>query len=290
MGGSIVKERGNDYHFFMGRSLGRFFDAKSLYGMRIPSAFLFAVLLPLFFSEALAQFSVRIPKEFQSDDLVVGGDIFDDFNENLELEEVLEDERFLRYGRFFALNLGIGFTDFTGNRGLAYENSPPSTNFGLMAFTSFHVAFLLGFAQSKHSMFFSEKVQKDPGEEGKPLGLIDVNTFRTYVAFRYYIDTTDLTTALTYSNPYFSLRFEHWNLANKFIDRDDIADERGGGMGIGFGWGLEFPVKLKRSYINYEFLVHTVNFYDRLTNDYQDAYTDLDGVGVSNVVNYVISW
>ena len=39
-------------------------------------------------------------------DLNVGGDIFSDFNEDLEASQVMEDERFYRYSRFFAVNLG----------------------------------------------------------------------------------------------------------------------------------------------------------------------------------------
>ena len=53
------------------------------------------------------------------DDFNVGGDIFSDFNEDLESSQVMEDERFYRYSRFFSLNLGLGVTSFTGNRGLA---------------------------------------------------------------------------------------------------------------------------------------------------------------------------
>lgn len=37
------------------------------------------------------------------DDLNVGGDIFTDFNEDIENTKLVEDERFYRYGRFFSL-------------------------------------------------------------------------------------------------------------------------------------------------------------------------------------------
>ena len=249
----------------------------------IPLLFLWLFALP-----AIGQLSNSIPDEFRSDSLTVGGDIFTNFNENLEDEEVLEDERFLTYGRFFAINLGVGLTDFSGNRGLAYENHPPTINFSLMAFTSFHKAFVLGITQSKHSMFFASPVAKDGKQD--PLGLVEVNTFRTYIGFRYYLDTVDLNTALTYSNPYFALRFEYWNLTNKFVDRPEIQKDSGGGTGIAVGGGLEFPIQLKKSYINYEFLVHAVNYHDRLHNHYQDVLSNLSGLGFSNTVNYVISW
>ena len=256
--------------------------------------YLFGLCLTLSFSTSTwAQFDSQIQEEFKSDDLVLGSDIFDDFNEELEAESVLEDERFFNYGRFFTLNLGLGLTHFTGNRGLAYSNNPPTFNLGIMAFTDFQVSFLLGVSSSKHSMYFEDLVEKDPEA---PLGVVEVNMFRSYVGFRYYIDTTDLNTALTYSNPYITMRFEYWYVNNTFIDRGEIDDDTGGGTGASFGGGLEFPIQLKRSYINYEFLVHTVNFHDRLTRDYQETknssrgHNDLSGLGVSSMVSYVINW
>ena len=267
-------------------------------GEQLRKTFMVSCLLGLcltFSFSAWAQFGGHIPEEFKSDDLVLGGDIFNDFNEELETQNVLEDERFLNYGRFFTLNLGLGLTHFTGNRGMAYSNNPPTFNLGIMAFTDFQVSFLLGGNYSKHFMLFDDLVEKDPE---KPLGLVDVSMLRIYTGFRYYIDTTDLNTALTYSNPYFTMRFEYWYVNNTFIDREEINDDTGGGTGASFGGGLEFPIQLKRSYINYEFLVHTVNFHDRLTRDYQEVkdsssgrgHNDLSGLGVSNVVSYVINW
>ena len=54
---------------------------------------------------------------FVDDDLNIGGDIFNDFNEDLESTQIMEDERFYRYGRFFSFQVGIGVTSFDGNRG-----------------------------------------------------------------------------------------------------------------------------------------------------------------------------
>ena len=71
------------------------------------------------------------------DDLNVGGDIFSDFNEDLEASQVMEDERFYRYGRFFGVNLGLGLTTFTGNRGAAYRDNHPSFAFSYQYFLNF---------------------------------------------------------------------------------------------------------------------------------------------------------
>jgi len=50
------------------------------------------------------------PEEMMDDDLTIDGDIFNDFNEDLEATQVLEDERFYRYGRFFQAMIGLGTT------------------------------------------------------------------------------------------------------------------------------------------------------------------------------------
>ena len=60
------------------------------------------ILLGLLFSlQTLAQSSGQIMQEIEDDTVLTGGDIFTDFNEDLESSQVLEDERFYRYGRFF---------------------------------------------------------------------------------------------------------------------------------------------------------------------------------------------
>lgn len=245
-----------------------------------------------------AQFGDNLSDKFDQDELAIGGDIFNDFNEDLESDKVLEDERFYQYGRFFAINLGFGLTEFTGNRGAAYDNSPPTLNLSVMAFSNFRVAYLLGIAFSKHSMFFASPTAGSSiigGLVNNAFGLIEVNMLRFYTGFRYYIDTADLGTALTYSNPYFTMRMEYWYVTNKFLDQPTLDDDSGGGIGGSFGGGLEFPIELRESYVNFEFLVHTVNFEDRLTNDYQpvnggNGFSDLEGLGLTYMLNYVMAW
>ncbi|OFZ53942.1 MAG: hypothetical protein A2328_04480 [Bdellovibrionales bacterium RIFOXYB2_FULL_36_6] len=119
---------------------------------------------------------------------------------------------------------------------------------------------------------------------------------RTFFSSRYYLDTADLGTAITYSNPYVIGRIEYWYLTNKFIDQSATPDDSGGGLGFGMGFGLEFPIKLKESFIGVELLFHTVNFHDKFTNAYQArnegefGYEDMSGNAWSTTVSYIISW
>lgn len=242
----------------------------------------------------MAQFDSPDAASIQDDDLSIGGDIFSDFNEDLEASQVLEDERFYRYGRFYSFNLSLGVTTFTGNRGVAYEDQHPTLGFSLIYFLNFRVAFGMGFALSKHYFVINDKVigfQLDGGP-----GLIEVNMFRTYITYRYYLDTFDLGTAITYANPYVVGRLEFWNQTNKFTDQPSIPNDSNGAIGASGGIGFEFPMELKESYINVEVLYHSVNFRDSNSQLYRPVegssggYDDLQGAAITTMVGYAISW
>lgn len=230
------------------------------------------------------------------DDFIVGGDIFSDFNEDVDAAQVQEAERFYQYGRFYSFNFGLGLTSFTGNRGLAYNNEPPGYNLSLVYFFNFQTAFVLGLSYSKHNMYIDTETD---GYKDKEPGLITVNMLRTYWGLRYYVDTSDLGTAITFSNPYFTGQMEYWYQTNKFIDEPELGRESGGGLGAGLGAGLEFPLELKKAYVNLEILYHKVNFFDKYTRKYsQDpdnpnssyGYNDLTGDVWTTNINYTMSW
>ena len=64
---------------------------------------------------------------------------------------------------------------------------------------------------------------------------------------------------MTYSNPYFVGRLEYWYQTNTFPEKKNLSDESAGGLGTGIGFGLEFPIELKKTYFNVEFLYHYDN-------------------------------
>lgn len=252
------------------------------------------ILLP---SQVFSQVDVN-PFELEEDDLNIGGDIFSDFNEDVESAQIAEDERFYRYGRFFSFQMGLGLTSFDGNRGTAYDNDPPTYNLGVNFFLDFRNSFGMGFEYSKHNFFLPDVTQGFIGQstDGGGVGLVDVSMLRVYFAPRYYIDTADLGTAITYSNPYLTVRLEYWYVSNKFRDQEGIVeDDAGGGLGVGIGGGFEFPIKMKESYMGLEVLWHTVSFHDKFTQNYKSyedgvGYDDLTGNAYSVIVSYVISW
>ena len=228
------------------------------------------------------------------DDLNIGGDIFTDFNEDVENAKLVEDERFYRYGRFFSFNVSLGLTTFDGNRGIAYENQPPSFGLSFTFFKDFLTALNLGLEFSKHSMFLKDPVKAFPNSSAP--GYIEVSMLRVFLGYRYYIDTANLGTAITYSNPYLIGRMEYWYQTNKYVDQTELPKDTGGGLGFGMGFGLEFPVELKESYVGLEFLFHTVNFPDKNTQKYAPVtaggygFDNLGGNAYSTMVSYIFNW
>jgi len=230
------------------------------------------------------------------DDLNIGGDIFTDFNEDTENSKVVEDERFYRFGRFFSFNAGIGHTFFDKTRGFAYSNYLPSYHLSFTFFKDFQSALNLGVEYSKHSFFL--RTATNVAKSFSVPGMVDVNMLRFFLGYRYYIETSNLGTAITYSNPHLIGRFEYWYQSNKFIDQSTLPTLTGGGVGFGLGMGLEFPIELKESYWGLEFLFHSVNFFDKNTNLYQAidsaqaayGYNDMKGDAFSLFVYYSFSW
>lgn len=258
-------------------------------------------LFLLFPMVTLAQSNEQIMNELE-DDSTLGGDIFSDFNEDLESSQVLEDERYYRYGRFFSVNLGVGATTFTGNRGQAYDDNPPTFHLSVNYFLDFQNVVGMGIEYSKHTMIIDTTplILSDPGGI---LGAVETSMLRAFFHYKYYVDTTDLGTAFTYSNPHFIGRFEYWYQNNKFIDQDSLDNQKGGGVGTAVGLGLEFPVELKKTYIGVQVLYHVVNFFDKYTQDYRQipagearasestyGYEDLTGNVISGIISYNFTW
>lgn len=223
-------------------------------------------------------------------------DIFSDFQEETENKEVQEDERFYRYGRFVSTTFGIGITTFTGNRGKAYHDQHPTLSLGFIYFSDFQSAFGFGIDYSKHFMYLDSPTVDTAGES---YGTIEVTFMRPYVAYRYYFDTADLGSLLTYANPYFTGRLEYWYQSRKFKDYDGSSDSSGA-IGAALGMGIEIPIDLKKNFLGLQFLLHKVTLSDTDNGQFEKSstcvadncygYSDLKGMGFSIITSYLFSW
>lgn len=230
------------------------------------------------------------------DDLSKDTDIFTNFEDDLGTREEQEDERFYRYGRFVSTSIGFGFTSFTGNRGKAYHDEHPTISFGLIYFSDFQNAFNLGVEYSKHVMYSDSPTLKSGVV---PFGAVEITFLRPFIAYRYYVDTSDLSSLLTYANPYFIGRLEYWYQNRKFKEYNGSSDTQGA-IGGSLGMGIEIPIDLKKNFISLQFLVHQVTLPDTNTDEFEVSnsctssdcygYSDLKGMGYSLVTSYLFSW
>jgi len=218
----------------------------------------------------------------------LGGDIFSDFNEEVEATRIMRDERFFQHSRFFNFEISMGFTAFDGNRGSAYDNQNPSFGGSVHYFMESNLTMGIGLAFSKHSMLIDQPTRGYPQEGG--VGLIDVQLMRFFYTIRYYIDTTNLGTAITFSNPYIVGRAEYWYETNKFKDQPNLESQSGGGLGFSLGFGLEFPIEFKEYYLGTEFLAHAINLPDEYTQKLYPVYSDLTGYGYSLMFSFTQTW
>ena len=264
----------------------------------------FALLIIIFSTLPLsAQLDGIDPFSAEDNDLNIGGDIFSDFNEDIESSQIAEDERFYRYGRLFSVQFGIGVTTFSGNRGAAYEDKMPSIALAYNYFSDFQNSFGLGFSYSQHKFFLGQaNLYRAFGNTSEEIGVVSVNMLRAHFNTRHYIDTANLGTAITYSNPYVTGRMEYWYVSNKFEQVSGAGDDSGGAFGFAFGGGLDFPIVLRETYLNVEFLVRLSTLHDEDVSNYQckeadldncgegPFYDDLSGSAYTLFVSYVINW
>jgi len=231
------------------------------------------------------------------DDLSSQSDIFTDFQEDLGSKEVQEDERFYRHGRFVSTSFGMGLTTFSGNRGKAYHDQHPTLTMGFVYFSDFQSAFGIGLEYSKHFMYLDNETIDTGGDK---YGAIEVTFMRPYLAYRYYLDTSDLSSLLTYANPYFIGRIEYWYMNRKFKEYDGTSDSSGS-VGASLGAGIEIPIDLKKNFIGLQFLAHKVTLRDTDNGQFDlgnnctagekcYGYSNLKGMGYSIITSYLFSW
>lgn len=255
----------------------------------------YVVLLILFFGFVTKAQVDNWSSNFDDDLSSESNNIFSDFQEDVGTKEVQEDERFYRYGRFVSTAFGMGLTSFTGNRGKAYHDQHPTLSVGFIYFSDFQSAFGIGIEYSKHFMYLDNPTI-DTADES--YGTIEVTFLRPHLAYRYYLDTSDLSSLLTYANPYFIGRLEYWYQSRKFSDYDGSSDSNGS-VGASLGMGIELPIDLKKNFIGLQFLAHKVTLEDTDNGQFDIGncsgekcygYTDLKGMGYSIITSYLFSW
>lgn len=182
---------------------------------------------------------------------------FSDFVPFEDEYDVDEDERFMYFGRFFAVSLGSGLHKFGGNIGKLYNTAIPVLDFRLLYFFDFRLAGQIGISSASHAF------------NAVPNGAVEVSLMRINADMKYYMDTKDWGAAVTMANPYIiagvsnTFRTQAFQTLNK-VEKDTA-------FALSAGAGMEFALKPRKTSLGFEGRVHQIYFKDRNEESYIDS-------------------
>ncbi|MCO5142213.1 MAG: hypothetical protein M9962_03885 [Oligoflexia bacterium] len=171
--------------------------------------------------------------------------------------DVDEDERFMYFGRFFAVSLGTGVHQFGGNIGKLYNTALPVLDFRLIYFFDFRLAGSIGISSSAHAF------------NAQPNGPVEVNLFRFNADLKYYFDTKNVGAAITAANPYIIAGVSQTYRTQVFQQRGDIGKDRT--LAVNGGLGMEFALKPRKTSLGIEGRIHQMYFKDRFDEEYLES-------------------
>lgn len=186
--------------------------------------------------------------------------------------DVDEDERFMYFGKTFAINMGTGANVFGGNIGKLYNTAVPVFNFGLLYFFDFRFAGQLFFGLSNHAF------------SAIPNGFVEVKLMRVGADLKYYFDTRDLSATVTAANPYVIAGVGNTFRTQVFQDFSTVDKDTA--LNISAGFGFEFALKPRTTSLGIEGRVHQIFFKDRYLEEYlpsgiEDTTGPMYSLGVS---------
>jgi opacity protein-like surface antigen len=179
---------------------------------------------------------------------------YGEFN-NQEAEEEA-DELFFQYGRFFGLSLGLGYEPVTGNRGLLYTGGFPTIEFKLHYWFDFNFALNIDVYSASHSF-----LNPNPA-----IGHTDVNIVHLGLELKYYFDTKDLSSTISFANPYIIGGVGPYTKTQ--TSAGVATPDTDTSIGLDVGAGLEFAVSPKKVYIEFEGRLHIVQFKDQFDTEF----------------------
>lgn len=181
---------------------------------------------------------------------------FSDFVPFEDEADVDDDERFMYFGRFFALSLGSGLHQFGGNMGKLLNTAIPVVDFRMLYFFDFRLAGQIGLSSASHSF------------NAEPSGSVEMSLMRINADMKYYLDTKDWGAAVTMANPYLIGGISQTFRTQSFQTLAKV--EKDNAFAISGGLGLEFTLKPRKISLGVEGRVHQIYFKDR----YEELYLE----------------
>jgi len=209
---------------------------------------------------------------------------FTEYGEFNEEDEEAADTKFFQYGRFFGVSLGLGFEGVTGNRGYLWQGGFPMLDFKVHYWFDFNLALDLGFFTTPH-FFQIEETQGEGERTNATLSRLGIN-------LKYYFDTKNMSSALSFANPYLLLGAGSFT-KTQTASSEEATPDSDSAFGVSAGAGLEFTLKPRKAFFAIEGKIHAVNFKDTRTNELQNTalgLDDLTGYFYTVSGNFLFTW
>ena len=188
--------------------------------------------------------------------------------------DIAEDERFMYFGRFFAVSLGTGIHKFEGNIGKLYNVAVPVMDFRLLYFFDFRLAGQIGISTASHAY------------DAAPIGFTEVSLFRLNADLKYYFDTKNFGAAIAASNPYLITGLSQTFRTQVFQTGE--STQKDNALALSVGSGLEFTLKPRKTSIGIEGRLHKIFFRDRFEQTFlQSGLPDTTGNMYSIVTSLI---
>lgn len=199
---------------------------------------------------------------------------FGEFNEE---KDEAEATAFFQNGRFFGVSVGSGIHGVTGDRGIIWQGGFPMLDFRL------HVWLTLGLAVQLQIAYAPYSYQDSSTR-------VDVSLYRMGADLKYYFDLANLSSALTFANPYIFAGGGVFTKNQANISNTAQQDSENA-PGLSFGAGLEFPIKDRKVYANLEMGFHAVTFSDRFSTRFRSqGAASQKGLFYSTAVSLLFTW
>jgi hypothetical protein len=230
-----------------------------------------AVFLALYLASPRHAIAAEDPSQAGAQELANPFSDFVPFEDEYDIED---DERFMYFGRFFAVSLGTGMHFFGGNIGQLYNTALPVLDLRLIYFFDFRLAGQIGLSSASHAF------------NAAPNGAVEVNLFRINADMKYYFDVKNAGAAITATNPYIVAGISQTFRSQVFIDHNSV--EKDTAFAVSGGLGMEFVLKPRKTSLGIEGRVHQLFFSDRYSQEYlPSGIQDLTGPMYSMITSLV---
>lgn len=220
-------------------------------------------------------------KTFQPEEEDFSNTPFTEYGEFNEEADEEADAKFFAHGRFFGVSLGLGFEGVTGNRGVLYQGGFPMVDGKLHYWFDFNFAIDMDF-------YFASHFYETSTDNG---GHVDVSLIHVGLDVKYYFDTKNLSSAISFANPYILAGFGAYSQTkSSFVQ--STTEPADTSIGMGLGGGLEFTLAPKKCYLEFEGKYHIVTFQDTFSTSFQSSNNipDLTGGFYTFTANILFTW